>query len=393
MTRILFVYHISSIGGGSYCLLNLLKAIDRDTFEPVVLLPKRGPLCDEIEKLGIDIVYFPSLHLYPYNKSLLRMSTLKSLYLIERCQKGFGEVLKCVAPDVVYLNTMMLFPYLKTVKKCECKTVLHVREHWPLEEHRWQLERVRKIVYAYADKLIAINRYSASIFPEKKAAIVYDWIDMNARRGGPSLEELLGEDCADKKVYLFTGGLQPIKGTIEVLRAFSREIKGDDRRLLVLGVDSTMNWSGIKGKIKKVLSTLGYKTYKERVVRLCEGDSRIICKPAMYNITDLMEHVKGYISFFTIPHANLALAESIIVGTQAIAAQTDEALEYSNEGKLALLFPFGDEKTFIDTWRKLDIGQGISDKLLKEGAKSLRQCFSSEMNAYVFNQALKELVS
>ena len=106
-----------------------------------------------------------------------------------------------------------------------------------------------------------------------------------------------------------------------------------------------------------------------------------------------MEHVKGYISFFTIPHANLALAESIIVGTQAIAAQTDEALEYSNEGKLALLFPFGDEKTFIDTWRKLDIGQGISDKLLKEGAKSLRQCFNSEMNAYIFNQALKELVS
>lgn len=393
MTRILFVYHVSSIGGGSYCLLNLLKAIDRNAFEPVVLLPNRGPLCDEIEKLRMEIFYFPILHLYPYNKPLLRMSTLKSLYLIERCKKGFKEVLKRVAPDVVYLNTMMLFPYLKTVKECGCKTVLHVREHWPLEEHCWQLERVRKIVYEYTDKLIAINRYSASIFPEKKAAIVYDWIDMDARRGGPSLEELLGEDCADKKVYLFTGGLQPIKGTIEVLRAFSREIKGDDRRLLVLGVDSTMNWSGIKGKIKKVLSTLGYKTYKERVVRLCEGDSRIICKPAMYNITDLMEHVKGYISFFTIPHANLALAESIIVGTQAIAAQTDEAFEYSNEGKLALLFPFGDEKTFIDAWRKLDIGQGISDKLLKEGAKSLRQCFSSEMNAYIFNQALKELVS
>ncbi len=393
MTKILFVYHVSGIGGGSYCLLNLLKAIDRDAFEPVVLLPNRGPLCEEISQLGIEIVYFPTLHLYPYNKPLLRRSTIKSLIKIHNCQKGFADIVQCVKPDIVYLNTMMLFPYLKTVKECGCKTVLHVREHWPLEEHRWQLERVRKIVYKYADKLIAINRYSASIFPEKKAAIVYDWIDMDARRGGPSLEELLGEDCADKKIYLFTGGLQPIKGTIEVLRAFSREIKGDDRRLLVLGVDSTMNWSGIRGKIKKVLSLFGYKTYKERVIKICEEDSRIICRPSMYNITELMESVEGYISYFTIPHANLALAESIIVGTQAIAAQTDEAFEYSNEGKLALLFPFGDEKTFIDTWRKLDIGQGISDKLLKEGAKSLRQCFSSEMNAYVFNQALKELVS
>ena len=49
MKRILFVHHVSSIGGGSYCLLNLLKEVDQEKFQPVVLLQENGPLVSEIE--------------------------------------------------------------------------------------------------------------------------------------------------------------------------------------------------------------------------------------------------------------------------------------------------------------------------------------------------------
>ena len=82
-----------------------------------MLLPQKGPLCDEIEKLGIEIVYFPSLVLYPYNKSIYKCSTFSTLRKIQKCQNGFAEVVKSVAPDIVYMNTMMLFPYLKTAKE------------------------------------------------------------------------------------------------------------------------------------------------------------------------------------------------------------------------------------------------------------------------------------
>ena len=276
MTKVLFIYHVSSVGGGSYCLLNLLKAIDREVFDPVVLLPNKGPLCDEIEDLGIKITYYPSLTLYPYNKSLFSIKSIRTLRHINKCQQGFSEAVKRVAPDIVYMNTMMLFPYLKTVKKLGCKIVLHVREHWPLNEHKQQLEIARRIVYEYADKLIAINRFSASIFQKKEAAIVYDWIDMKLRRGGPTLENLVGEGYSNKRVYLFTGGLQPIKGTVEVIKTFSEFVKGEIRVLIVLGVDPVMDWSGMKGKVKRMLYCLGYKTYKERVVELCRKDKRII---------------------------------------------------------------------------------------------------------------------
>ena len=58
MKRILFVHHVSSIGGGSYCLLNLLKEVDQEKFQPVVLLQENGPLVSEIEKLGIKVYFF-----------------------------------------------------------------------------------------------------------------------------------------------------------------------------------------------------------------------------------------------------------------------------------------------------------------------------------------------
>ena len=391
LTRVLFIYHVSTIGGGSFCLLNLLKAIDRNIFEPVVLLPNKGLLCDEIAKLGIEITYFPPLVLYPYNESLFNYSTLKTLYRIKKCQKAFSETIKSIAPDVVYMNTMMLFPYLKTVKQQGCKTVIHIREHWPLEEHCKQLERARKIVYGYADKMIAINRYSASIFPRKESTIVYDWIDMEARRGGASLSSLLGEDSTNKRVYLFTGGLQPIKGTLEVLTTFTNYIKGDDRRLLVLGVDPVMNWAGIKGIIKKLLSCLGYKTYKEKVVELCRNDERIVCAPATYNITDIMEHVAGNVSYFTIPHANLALAESIILEIPTVAASTDESMEYSYEGQLALLYEFGNIKSFEETWRLLDKGEKNIKEVLSKQSKIVKDIFNPEKNSQKFNELLKTL--
>lgn len=391
MTKILFVYHVSIVGGGSYCLLNLLKAVDRSSFEPIVLLPQKGPLCDEIKKLGIEIIYYPKLLVYPYNKTLFSFKTLKRIMKLRGSNKGFKRIVMQINPQIVYFNTMMLFPYLKTTKKLGCKTVLHVREHWPLDEHKCQLENARRLVYKYADKLIAINRYSASIFPLKNATIVYDWIDMESRCGGPSLEEFLGEKPEGKTVYLFTGGVDPVKGAVEVLNTFSHNILGDNKRLLALGVNATLNWNGIKGKIKRVLSILGYKTYPEKVLEICKKDKRIVCRQAIYNISDLMKSVDGIVSFFTIPHANLALAESIILKVNSIAANTEEALEYSGNGEWARLYDFGNIEAFCRTWQKFDSCEGASKLNLEKGSMVIKEQFSQIRNSEVFNDVLKSI--
>ena len=70
MKKILYIYHTSAIGGGSYCLLNILKEIDRTLYTPSVMLSSDGPLVDEIRTMGIDVYIFPYIYSVPYNSNL-----------------------------------------------------------------------------------------------------------------------------------------------------------------------------------------------------------------------------------------------------------------------------------------------------------------------------------
>ena len=158
-----------------------------------------------------------------------------------------------------------------------------------------------------------------------------------------------------------------------------------------MGVNPQMQWDGFRGSIKKMLSKIGFKTYVERVVEICNNDKRIICIPAAYNITDLMESVDGYVSCFTIPHANLALAESIILGVSPIAACTEESLEYSGNGKWAYLYEFGNYDSFCSTWTRFDLGEYVDDLDLSEGSLAIKKKFNPKINAEAFNLVLKDL--
>ena len=390
--RILFMHQASGIGGGSYCLLNVVKAVDKTLWEPVVALKGDGPLADELRKLGVEVVIFRQMAAIPYNRGLLQRGSLKAYMDVKKSIPALKELLKSKHVDVLYLNNMMLCRYLQPAKECGCKTVVHVREHWPLNEHKRQLERARKCVYQYADKMVAINHYSASMFPGKEATIVYDWIDMEGRYKPMPMSDIFGEDMTGKKVLLYMGGMQRIKGAFEVVKAFSETVKDTNYRLLVMGFTKELSGKGMVDKIKMLMYQLGIPTYEYKVKMQIRKDNRIACMNGVYEIKDIVEQVHGMLSYFTIPHANLAMAESIILGTPVIAARTEEAEEYSFNGKLASLFEMNNMTAF-----KQAIGGFVEDDsplrkaLTKEDREKVAVMFSKERNIAVLNETLSEL--
>ena len=56
--RVLFVDHIAAMGGGEIALLNLVRALDRSRYEPVVLLMSDGPLRARLQHAGIETHLF-----------------------------------------------------------------------------------------------------------------------------------------------------------------------------------------------------------------------------------------------------------------------------------------------------------------------------------------------
>ena len=367
MKRILFVQHNSLIGGASYCLLGVVKNIDRIKFEPIVALREKGPLMDEMLKIGVQVLLFPQMATLPYNLPFLSYASICAYTQVYRSLGAFEEVLRRENIDVVYLNTMMLAPYLYSAKRAGCKTILHVREHWPQEEHKRQLERIRQIVYNNCNKLIAINHYSASIFPQIDATIVYDWIDMENRFKRIPLNEIFNEDISEKKVFLYLGGMARIKGAYEVIKTFMDTLKGDEYRLLCMGFTKDICNNGIKSKIRRLMYNLGVPLFEYKVKLLAQTDSRIVCIPFLYDLTDILKQSYCELSYFTIPHANLPLAEAIISGIPMIAARTEESEEYSLKGKLASLYKMNDIVEF----------KKAIDDFVKDGSE-LRLALASE---------------
>lgn len=395
MKRILYLYHVSSIGGGSYCLLNLLMSIDRRKYLPIVLLCAEGPLCNEIRKLGIEVHTLPSLRTVPYNSTLFNAKTLLSLISLQKSKKSFRHILLKFRPDLLYVNTMMMYPYLRVAKKLGIKTCIHIREHWPENEHTWQRNRAITHIKRDADQLIAINRYSASMFNDItcRCTIVYDWIDMDNRYEPLPINNVMEEDCSNLKVYLYTGGLQTIKGLKEIVETFTQNIKGDEKRLLLMGVNPKVSvYEGMSGKLKKLLSLFGYKTYSQKVFEMIAKDSRIKCISSTYKITHLMQQVYGMVSYFTIPHANLALAEGVIVGTPSIAARTDESVEYSNNETLACLYTLNRIDEFIEAWKDFDNIRPSLVKLIETDSPQIKNLFEPHRNIALLDSVYSKIL-
>lgn len=392
--KILFVHHVSDIGGASFCLLNIIRALDIDYFEPLVLLRSPGPLSDELNILGVQIVYMSSLWTYPYNKSLLDPRNLSSIISAYNSLEHFEQIINDNKPDIVYFNNSLLFPYLKVTKKNNIASVIHIREHWPITQHRLQLNYIRKQILNNADSIIAINEYSRNmISPDsKKITIVYDWIDMDHRYDNLHIESILNEDMAKLKVFLYAGGDNWIKGPFEVIKAFHEELKNPNYRLLALGVSDKIHVTGVRGKLKSFLHKIGFNFPEYKTMEIIKKDKRVITFPSHYNLSNIINECYCNLSYFRIPHANLTMAECEILGTPSIAALTEESMEYSFNGKLSILFPINDYASFRDKIKNLDHYYDNIKQSLKLNRQYIKAKFDREINAQKLNHTLKSMI-
>lgn len=395
MKTILYLYHTSVVGGGSYCLLNILKSIDRTKFRPIVLLKNNGPLVDEIEKMDIRVYFLQKLSTVPYNTSTLSPRKILNAYNIISSLASYKKILIELKPDLVYINTMMLYPYLRPARKMGIKTIIHVREHWPKNQHAIQRYIALKNIDKYATHIIGINSYSISMldFSSKPKTIIYDWIDMSKRYESMPMSKIFGEPMDDKKVYLFMGGMQPIKGIRQVVDTFVHSIKDPKARLLIMGIHGNYKGSGLKGKIKFLINKVTLISYTDIVLKLIKSDKRIKCIPSMYNINDIVMQSYCLLSYFTIPHANLSLAEGIILGVPSIAADTPESREYSHNGSLAVLFPINNQEAFLKAIEKFSYNRDHIMDRIKNDSHIIKQMFDPSKNIQLLNNVYKQILN
>lgn len=151
MINILLIHSSSELYGSDRSLLNIVKNLDRTKYKIHVMLPCQGPLVNEIEKV-------PDTTIEIFEVAVLRRKNLSCKGLMSY-SKQFIKSIRFIRQyisdnqiDIVDTNTAVVFPGAIAAKRCNIRSVWHIRE---IINNKFENTVVSYVMQRYSDLIIA----------------------------------------------------------------------------------------------------------------------------------------------------------------------------------------------------------------------------------------------
>ena len=219
MIKVLFVSNSATLGGAPRVMLDLVRHINRDRFEPSVILGRVGPAVGQFSKIAPTYVF-------PYHVVISKTGRLQGLLrrLTERV--WFRYVVSQVQPDIIYHNTVGGTQWMEYAFALALPRIMHV--HGLYAEHMAKGTNFLDLVAEYATRYICCAHHEAvrlesflGIEPEKITTI-YAGVDVSAiqktQTARSTTRHKLGA-TADDLVIGGAGSFQFNKGVDILVRA------------------------------------------------------------------------------------------------------------------------------------------------------------------------------
>lgn len=131
--KVLYVHNSADLYGASRSLVRLLKKLDRDQFKPIVLLPSDGPLREQVEATGTEVIIHQRLTVI--ERSALSLPKLPALILGFPISTWFiRNLIRQHRIDLVHTNTGVMPSPGLAAKLTGVAHVWHIRD-WFQEFH------------------------------------------------------------------------------------------------------------------------------------------------------------------------------------------------------------------------------------------------------------------
>lgn len=205
---------------------------------PIVLLPGRGSVYDELDKMGVQTIIHPFYCFGGQRKKLktaIHHPTHTQLYhyLLDnwRCARFVKKELEGVHIDVVHSNTTLSTVGINLAKVLNAKHVWHVREYLPMMTNN---------IYGGKDQLIRkINFADARIFVSKQLMLrwgidkTHSFIIFNAIRDEKEMKSPLNKE---KYILFCSANIYSFKRPEIAIRAFAKSgVKSLGYKLRMVG--------------------------------------------------------------------------------------------------------------------------------------------------------------
>ncbi len=223
--NLLFLSRISGWGGAEKSLMELLKRLDKDKFQPFLVLPdKKGMLYAEAVKNSIDviIVNMPFLHI-TYNPFKLLFFMAKVLHI----NMVFLSILKKMHISMAVCNTVQDSIFIALPAKImKRKLIIYIKG---ILDKRWKKVFRSRVCDLFADRVITVServrddvaRYMRNI---KKVNVIYEGINVASFKKGLSVNDVFQQYMSrDSQCFkiINIGNIANLKGQKLLIEALS----------------------------------------------------------------------------------------------------------------------------------------------------------------------------
>lgn len=111
MTGVLFVSHSSELNGAERMLLDTIRGLDRGTWSPILMVPRRGPLAEAAAGAGIDSLTLPMKWTLTepakvWKQPLSRLWNIRSVRVADRMIRDLGVGLVVTNSSAVWTGAL-----------------------------------------------------------------------------------------------------------------------------------------------------------------------------------------------------------------------------------------------------------------------------------------------
>lgn len=369
------------IGGAEINLINILKYLDKDKFQPIVILSSKSKFYSAIKNLGIDTVIIKTA---PFISTSLEFGNIRIFNPLAIIYNSLNIMIKSLMllpflsrSGVVLVQTNGMFEHIWggiTARICRVPCIWHMQD---IPSKSFMLGLGRTILNILAmllpRQIIAVSNEVKNNFfksTQKKIVVIYNGTDLE-RFKPKSLEEYSGIrekfNIKDNEIIItMTSRLVPWKGHrvfLESAKIISEQ--KNNAKFLIVGDTSF-------GK-KKYLNELKFLAIKLKIqdkvifIGFIENIENIL------GITDILVHCSIRPEPF-----GLDIIEAMAMEKVVIATQTGAASEIILNGKEGILVPPKNPKALSSAINRLLDSPKLCKELGKQARKKVEQKFSME---------------
>ncbi len=393
-TRILYVHHGIGLGGAPLSLLYLVRQLDRERYEPIILCLHDSEAARLFRKqgwrtiAGIGPKHFPhsAMNHHPWYRPDRILRGL--LDQVRTVLWTAPRLLRTIQPQIIHLNSPSLLGWGIAGKIRRVPVVCHLRE--PVADGYFGIRRamMRSLTQWFTSAFIAICRYDASTLKSSdKVHVVFNSVDFeefNRSLDGRSIRAELGI-APERRMILYLGGFNPRKG-LQVLLAGAERFMDETCSLIIAGY-TDQGRSDWKVLLRRRLARIGLSSSQERMkkqiadLRKQFSEQSILMVGFRRDVPQLMATSDLVVFPATVPHFARPVFEAAAMAKPVVASAIGGIPELVEDGRTGILVPADSPALFGDAVHRILSSPEDRRAMGEHAFKRAREMFDAESNA------------